>query len=82
MNAAENLGDTKVRNFEVTLVAQEEVLEFDVTMCNSLLVQISHAMQKLFEQAHLILPLERVSLHEREEISVTAVLHHMIPSAR
>lgn len=82
MDAAENLGDTKVGNFEMALAIQKEVLEFDVAMCDSVLVQIGHAMQQLFEQAHLILPLERVSLHKREEVSVTAVLHHMVPSAR
>ena len=81
MLAAKDLGHAKVGDLEVALVRHEQVLELDVSVGDTVPVQVRDAAQQLLEEAQPVGLAEVAPLHEREELALGAVLHHVVPAA-
>src|SRR5204863_10155753 len=80
MQTAEHFRDTKVGDFDMALVRQEEILEFDIPMSDAMVMQISNPTEHLLEETELVFLLQILSFDQGIQFAILAVLHHMIPA--
>ena len=80
MDPAEDLGNTKVGDLQMTLVGQQKVLQLDIAVGNPILVEIRNTTQKLFEETEFTFKVHITLLHKCKEFSLGAVFHDVIPT--
>lgn len=78
---AKDFRDAKIGDLDVTVVSHEDVLELDVAMCDSMVMEMADPAQDLLEDAVSIFGLEVLPFHEAEQLALLAVFHDMIPAA-
>ena len=79
MLAAKDFGHAKIRNLQEALVRHEQILEFDITMCDTVCMQIIDPFEQLLEQAQPIFQLQVPLLNQGKEFAVGAILHDHVP---
>jgi hypothetical protein len=87
MFAAEDFGDTEVRDFEMTVLVQKQVFEFDVAMCNAMGVKIVDTSEQLLEQTETVLNgivsfwpcRKQFAFDEGKQFAVATKFHNMVP---
>lgn len=62
--SAEDFRDTEIRDLESSIRAQEKVLRFDISVSNTMAVEISNTTQKLFENAELLISTHEILLDD------------------
>ena len=81
MLPAEHLGHAKVGDLQMTLVGDEQILQLDVAMGDTMRVEVGHASKQLLEETQSIRLLHVSLLDQREQLSLLAVGHDVIPSS-
>lgn len=80
MVSAKDFRDAKIRDLDVTVVGHEDVLELDVAMCDSMVMEMADPAQDLFEDTVSIFGLEVLPFDQAEQLALLAVFHDMIPA--
>lgn len=74
----DKLADSKVANFDVTFRSQKNVVKFDISVQDSLMVNILQSFDDLSEDEFGVILLQlSASSHIGQQITTTAHLHHV-----
>lgn len=80
MLPTEDLRNTEICDFEVTIAGDQKIFWLDVSMSNPMVVQIANAPEQLFETAKFFFLLHERFLNEAEQIAPRAIFHDVTPS--
>jgi len=86
--AAEDLSDPEIGDLEVSVFAEQEVLELDVSVSDAVTVQIVHAANELLEEAQTVVegvvPAfggKELAINQGVDFAVVAEFHDVVPVA-
>lgn len=62
------------------LLREEQIVQLNVSMCYSILMQVSNSLEELLKEAHIIYHKEVVHLHQGKQLPPTAIFHYVVPA--